>query len=306
MELDQLDERRQRMAGKPLDLGRARAVAEHERVRHAAVEETHRHARVRGMDERALSLDEEQVGPATLVPLEEEPLGRAGEEVGDDGVDRDPPAGDRDARLARRDELRGDAAAAGLEVELQRHGLLPDRAVGADREHDPRRHLQVRPRRHVETRRRLPQVAELDPVPGRELAQLRVLREELVQPVLDVQALRDAALQQLAPLGREAAAGRRDADDGGVGAEAERVVDGADDRHAVLCLARPLRVEERGDRFAFVADDPARRLPVVRVAREPFSEDEVARHAASVVVAAAAAPASTTRAVGAGPGIVVP
>ncbi len=56
------------------------------------------------MQERALPLDEQHLAPA-LDALEHELLGRAGDEVRDDGVDRDPPAGDRDPGLAGRDEL---------------------------------------------------------------------------------------------------------------------------------------------------------------------------------------------------------
>ena len=89
------------------------------------------------MDERALALDEEELA-ATARALDDEPLGGAGEEVGDDRVDRDAPAGDRDARLAGRDEDRLEPAPARLEVELDRDRLLPDRAVGADREDDRR------------------------------------------------------------------------------------------------------------------------------------------------------------------------
>ena len=61
------------------------------------------------MEQRALALDPQQLAAARDA-LEHEPLGRAGEEVGDDGVDRDAPAGDRDPGLAGRDELAGDAA----------------------------------------------------------------------------------------------------------------------------------------------------------------------------------------------------
>ena len=86
--------------------GRGRAGAER------AVVEPERHAGVDRMDERALALDPEELA-AALGPLDDEPLGGAGDEVRDDGVDRDPPARDRDARLAGRDEYgaRGRAAA---------------------------------------------------------------------------------------------------------------------------------------------------------------------------------------------------
>ena len=49
----------------------ARDMAEDIRVRRGAVHEPERDAGVRGMDERALSLDEEEVSP-TLCPLDDE------------------------------------------------------------------------------------------------------------------------------------------------------------------------------------------------------------------------------------------
>ena len=124
------------------------------------------------MRERALALDEEELAAATMA-LDDEPLGRAREEVGDDRVDGDPPAGDRDPRLAGRDEHGGEAAAPGLEVELEGDGLLPDRAVGADGQHDLRRDLEVLAGRHVQLGGRLAQVAQLDPVTRGELGELR-------------------------------------------------------------------------------------------------------------------------------------
>ena len=63
-----------------------------------------------GMEQRALALDPEQLAAARDA-LEHELLGGAGDEVGDDGVDGDPPAGDRDPGLAGRDELARDARA---------------------------------------------------------------------------------------------------------------------------------------------------------------------------------------------------
>ena len=78
-------------------------------VRRRAVDQPERDARVRGMGERALALDEQQLA-AALVALDDEPLGRAGDEVGDDRVDGDPPARDRDPRLAGRDEARVEPA----------------------------------------------------------------------------------------------------------------------------------------------------------------------------------------------------
>ena len=225
------------------------------------------------MGERSLPLDEQQLA-AALVALDDEPLGRAGEEVGDDRVDGDPPARDRDPRLAGRDEARLDPARPRSPLQLERDGHLPDRAVRADREHDLRRDRQVRAGGDVQVGRRAAQVAQLDAVARRQLDQLRVVRQELVQAVLDVQALRRCSSQQLAPRRREAAALGRDADDRRRRAEAERVVDRADDRDAALGLPRARRVEERHDRPFAVGEHAAGRLPVVRVAGEALGEDQ--------------------------------
>ena len=53
-----------------LDLRLAGAMAQVERVRHGAVEETERHAGVRGMHERALTLHEQEL-PSPLTPLDD-------------------------------------------------------------------------------------------------------------------------------------------------------------------------------------------------------------------------------------------
>ena len=153
VQLDQLGQARQRVARVTLDLGRAGPVAEHEDVRGRAVDQAERHARVRGMRERALALDEEELAAAPAA-LDDQPLGGAREEVGDDGVDGDPPARDRDPGLAGRDEHRGETAPPGLEVELERDGLLSDRAVGADGQGDLRRELEVLAGRDVQIRGR--------------------------------------------------------------------------------------------------------------------------------------------------------
>src|SRR5690348_705809 len=108
-----------RAAAAALDLVAAGLVAEHELVRDAAVEEAERDAGVDGVDQGALPLDPQKLSPA-LVPLDDEPLGGAGDEVGDDGVDGDPPACDRDAGLPGRDEDGLHAARPRLAVELER------------------------------------------------------------------------------------------------------------------------------------------------------------------------------------------
>ena len=100
-------------------------------------------------------------------PLDHKPLGGAREEVRDDGVDRDPPARDRDPGLPGRDEDRADAALPGSSVELKRHRHLPDRAVGADGQNDGGVVLEVRPARDGQAVGRPAQVSELDAVRAR-------------------------------------------------------------------------------------------------------------------------------------------
>ena len=164
-----------------------------------------------------------------------------------------------------------------LEVELERDRHLPDRAVGADGEHDRRRHL--RGSRRSRSRGRAAAGAGRA-APRRAVARARelvVVAEEHVQAVLDVEPVRDAALQQVDPRRREASALRGDADERGVRVEAERIVDRADDRDAVLRVARRARrVEDRDDVVAPVAKDASHRLPVVRVGAEALGEDEIA------------------------------
>ena len=111
--------------------------------------------------------------------------------------------------------------------------------------------------------RRPAQIAQLDAVPIRERAQLLVAREELVQAVLHVQAVRDRVAEERTPGGREATALGGDADEGGGRLEAERVVDGADDQDAVLLLPDARRVEQRDDGPLAVREHAPRRLPVV-------------------------------------------
>src|SRR5215210_5380897 len=275
VEVDELRESGQRVTRVALDLGRSCQVAEQVEMRDAPVDQAERHPRVRRVYDRALPLDPEHIGPASAVALDDEPLGRARDEVGDDGVDGDPPTRDRDSGLAGRHELRRDAARAGGAVELERNGHLPDRTVGADREDDPRRHSKVCAGRDVEVAGRLAEVAQLDAMPRRQLRELGIVGDELVEAVLDVETLRDRRLEQLAPLRRKATALRRDADERGRRVEAQRVGDGGDYGDPVVRLARVRRVEDRDDRIGAVVEDAARRLSVVRVRRAALSEDQV-------------------------------
>jgi hypothetical protein len=95
-----------------------------------------------------------------------------------------------------------------------------------------------------------------------------------VEAVLDVEAGRDAGLEEHAPGGREPPAGGRDADERRRRVVGERLLDRADDREALLGLPRPRRVEDRDDLLGPVAKHAARGLPVVRVAGEPLRQDQ--------------------------------
>ena len=156
-------------------------------VRDGAVVEAERHARVRRVHERSLALHEQQLSPAPT-PFDHELLGRAREEVGDNGVHRDAPACDRDPGLPGGHEERRQPSRACGAVELERDRHLPDGAVGADGEDDPGVDLEVRARRAVEAGRRPAQVAKLDAGPVGHRTQLGVVGEHLVEPVLDREA----------------------------------------------------------------------------------------------------------------------
>ena len=83
----------------------------------------------------------------------------------------------------------------------------------------------------------------------RELAQLRILGQELVKPALDVEAGRDARLQELAPRRREAATLRRDTDDRDGRLIGKRVVDAPTIGIPLVLLSRTCGVEDRDDRI---------------------------------------------------------
>ena len=165
------------------------------------------------MVDRALTLDPEQRPvSAPAMTLDHQPFGRAGDVVGHDLVDGDAPAGDRDPGLAGGHELRREPAPAGFPVELQAYGHLAQPTVGADREHGARSDREVLERGYAEVTRRPAQVADLPAAGGGRRGQLGVVREEVVQSVLDVEPVRERVLDHAAKLGRELAAGRGDAD----------------------------------------------------------------------------------------------
>ena len=275
MQVDELGQTGDRGSRRvPLDLGPAGLVAEHVQVRRAAVDQTHRHTGIDRVEDRALSFDPEEV--AARAALDDEALGSTREEVRHDRVHRDPPSRDRDPGLPGRDEHRTQATPARLEIELAGRGHLPDRAVGADGEHDRRVHFQVGAGRRAEIGRRLAEIAELDFAGACELDELVVVREPDMETVLEVQTVLDATLQQRAPVGGEPAALRDDTDERGVRLQRKRIVDGGDDRNAVHRFAGVRRVQNRDDGLAPVAQDAAQRLAVMGVLRELLREDHVA------------------------------
>src|SRR5690349_19366858 len=187
------------------------------------------------MQDRTLPLDPKEV--AAPGALDDEALGRTGEEIRDDGVDGDAPAGDRDPRLAGRYEHRTQAAPACFEVELAGRRHLPDRAIGADGEHDRRVDLEVRARRSAQVGRRLAQVAQLDPALARQLREPRDVVQPHVQTILEIETVLDAALEQVLPVTRKPAALRDDADERGVRPVLHTLLDRGDDRDAVIAFS---------------------------------------------------------------------
>ena len=140
------------------------------------------------MEDRALALHPEELA-AALAPLDDERLGGAGDEVGDDGVDRDPPAGDRDPRLPGRDEHRRTPRRRASRSSSSETVIFPIAQSEPTVSTIVPGTFQVLAGRGREVARRPAQVAQLDVVPRREVGSSASSREEHVQAVLDVEAL---------------------------------------------------------------------------------------------------------------------
>ena len=222
-----------------LDVRRAGDVTEDEHVRRGAVHEPERHARVGRVHERALALDDEQLAP-TLGSLDDEPLGGAGDEVRDDRVDCDPPARDRDPGLAGRDELGVEPAPPRLAVELDRDGLLADRAVRADRERLFAASCRFSPVGTLRSGGGLRRSWSSTPC-WRRARPARRRRRGTRGGRSRRRGRPRSSRQQLAPGRREAPALGGDADERRRRAVGEPVLDGADDRDALV--APPARSE---------------------------------------------------------------
>ena len=200
-------------------------MAEDERLRRRAVQQRQRHARVRRVVDAPLPLDEEPVVPGVV---HDKLLGDARGEVGDGAVDAESLAGDHDAGLAGREELRVAAARPELAREHERRAHLADVAVRADREDSAvrERPSAVPPARD---QRHHAQVVDAHPVFLRKRREFRVLAENLVQAVGDGHPGLDRLDDDLAISRDQHPADVRDADDEFVGAKLRRFGDARDD-----------------------------------------------------------------------------
>ena len=223
-----------------LENGRSRTVAEHERVGQAAVQEPERDARVGRVLERALALDEQQ--RRALRALLDQPRGGAGDEVRDHVVDRDPPAGDRDARSARWRRRRTRGRARG-----RRRRARASRTSCRSRSPSRRCARRARPGaspgpagRSARAARRAGRAARRPrrrpPRPAPASSESTVCR-----PASTLHPGEHRVQQRRAPLGRQCAAERRDADHQHVRAEVHGLGDAAHDRDLAARVGNDVR-----------------------------------------------------------------
>ena len=212
------------------------------------------------MRERALAFHDHPVRP--LGRVADHDLGGAGDEVRHDGVDRDPAAGDRDARLAGGDELRAFARAAERGGDLERGGHLADRRVGPDREDDSRARPWAAVAADRQVGRRLAELAHPRTAAFRGRGQLGIGEHALVQSIPDGHAALERDRQRGAVRIRDPPAGRGRSDEQGRRAPRERVFDRGDDRNAPTDAdavsgipSRTGRVDDRDDLEGRVPED---------------------------------------------------
>src|SRR5437660_3839685 len=297
VDLHQLGERRDpdpRLAAVVVaDVVARSLMAQDERVRAAAVQQPEGDARVPRVNEAPLALDQHDVGVHGA--LEHELLGGAGHEIGHDRVDGDPPAFDEDPRLTGGHEPRPHAAPYQLiaQLELCRH--LPDVAVRYDREDHIGVNFGGPAVGDRELGWRLAHVEDADALRAGQAPQLRVVGDERVEPAPDLEPPLERGLEPAAPLGRQLATHRRDADEHGAGPEREPARKIAHDRdrpteaqHVPHGLARGDAVEHGDDALREVADAGVRGLRRER-AELPVREDQEAvlvrgEHQADVLV----------------------
>ena len=214
-----------------------------------------------GVGQRPLPLDDHPV--RALGRIADHALRRAGDEVGNDGVDRDAVSGDGDAGLPRGDERGSLARALERAHDLQGRGHLPHRGIGADRENDRRAFAGPAMTSDGQVYRRLSELAHGPAAAPRGVREGGVRQHPLVQSVPDLKPACERPRER-GPVGvRDAAAGRRRPDDQRPGAERRRLLDARDDRHASSdthavrrILARARRVHDRNDRERRVTQDP--------------------------------------------------
>ena len=226
-----------------------RPVAEDEHVRRRAVDQPERDARVRGMRDRSLPLDEQQLAPA-LVPLDDEPLGGARR-----GNRRRPRRRRSPSPRSRSLSGRSGRSATAIPRARAARSSSSETVIFPIAQSEPtvstilRRHARGW-RRWGRSGRRAAGAGRAARRRGAPRARLSSAssREELVQPVLDVagpsRCSSSGARATPAGSGRPAVATPTSAV---VGPKQSASFTVADDRDAVLRLPRPRRVEDRDD-----------------------------------------------------------
>ena len=179
------------------------------------------------MNDRTLPFHEHEVGLGSAI--EHQLFRRAGDEIGDHGVDADSPPFDEDAGLPGGGEAGPDALFPQRAEKLELRGHLPDVAVGADGEHHGRVHVSNAAVGDGDLRWRPTQVVDGDVVLACNLDELGNVTEEAVQATPHLEPVLDGAAHELHPFGRNLAARRRDADEEGVGTEREPLIQCGDD-----------------------------------------------------------------------------
>ena len=161
-------------------------------------------------------------------------------------------------------------------VELERDGHLPDRAVRADRAARRSRRASGSRRSGRSGRRGgLRRSRSSTPCRAASSASSRIVGDELVQAVLDVEAVRDAAPSgaRATPAGSGRPGSRRRRARSSARAAAPPRPCRRSGSPSCVSPAR-VRVEDRDDLLGPVAHHAAGRLPVVRVGREALGEDQ--------------------------------
>src|ERR1051325_5731200 len=242
-------------------------MAQDQRARHRAVQQTQGYTRVSGVHQTALAFDENDIG--VLRRLEDELLCGTRDEVGDDGVHRRAPSFDEDPGLPGGDEARLVTPANQRVPDLEHGGHLADVAIRSDGVHDVGIHLARPAVGDRQVRRRFAGIEDAHAELAREGPELRVVRDEGVQSAPNLDLPFDREPEPGAPLIRQPAAGRRDPHDQRRGAAARGQARGeiphdgdraAESEHVLRRLPRFLAIEHGDDPLGEVADTRVRRL----------------------------------------------